>query len=108
MPGRERGREPLAAAEPDDVVHAVRARDLRRAVARAVVDDEDLDDVDARDRAAAGRASVAGSVCGLVEARDLDDEFRHGHAPGLNARSHGTQISFSMTPSQVIGGGRGS
>ena len=38
--GAERRREPLAAAEADDVMHAVRARDTGGVVARAVVDHE--------------------------------------------------------------------
>ena len=59
-----------------DVIDAVRARDLRRAIGAAVVDDQPLDDVDAghlarqlgkRDR----------ERLGLVEARDLDDELLH-------------------------------
>ena len=60
--GDERGGQALAAAEAHDVVHAVGARDVRRAVTRAVVDDEDLDAIDAGEASAADRASVAGSV----------------------------------------------
>ena len=47
--GHERRGQALAAPEPDDVMDAVRARDLGGAVARPVVDDEHLDDVDARE-----------------------------------------------------------
>ena len=41
--GLERRRQPLVAAQPDDVVDAAGARDVRRPVARPVVDDEHLD-----------------------------------------------------------------
>ena len=40
---------PLLRREAHDVRHAAGARDLRRAVARSVVDDQRLDDVDAGD-----------------------------------------------------------
>ena len=60
--GRERRRQPLVAAQPDDVVDAARARDVRGAVARPVVDDQHLDHVDARRWLAADRpASPAAS-----------------------------------------------
>ncbi len=51
--GGERRRQALVAAQPDDVIDAGRARDIGRAVARSVVDDQDFDDVDARDGIAA-------------------------------------------------------
>ena len=48
MPARERRGQALPPAKPEHVSDAVRARDLRRAVRRAVVNHQDLDDVDAR------------------------------------------------------------
>ncbi len=84
----ERGRQTLVAAEPHDVRDAVGARDLRRAIPRAIVDDERLDDVDAGNR----RRQIAQRLrqrLGLVEARNLDDELRH------------VPTSFSITPFQV-------
>ena len=47
----EAGGEALVVREPDDVVDAVLARDLDRAVGRAVVDDQPLDRLEARDLA---------------------------------------------------------
>ena len=74
-PGLERGGEALVVREPDDVVDAVRARDVDRAVGRAVVDHEPLDRVDA--------GHLAGEVgerlrelLFLVLAGDLDDELQ--------------------------------
>ena len=59
--GHERRRQPLAPREPDDVIDADGRGHLRRAVARPVVDDEDLDA--SMPGIARGRsASVAGSV----------------------------------------------
>ena len=91
--GSEGRGQPLAAAEADHVVDAAGAGDLGRAVARAVVDHQPLDDVDAGD---GGRqvAQRAGERLGLVQARDLDDQL--GHAP----------TSRSMTPSQVTSAAR--
>jgi hypothetical protein len=83
----ERRGEAFVAAEADDVMHAVRARHVRRAVARPVVDHQDFDDVDSGD----GRRQIAQRVRQrerFVQARDLDDQF--GHA-----------TSFSTTPSHV-------
>ena len=48
-------REALVVGEAHDVVDAVGARDLDRAVGRAVVDHEPLDLVEARRRCAEGR-----------------------------------------------------
>ena len=50
-PGLEALREPLVVRQPHDVVDAVRARDLDRAVGGAVVDHEPLDLVEALDLA---------------------------------------------------------
>ena len=50
-PGLEAGRQALVVRQLDDVVDAVRARDLDRAVGGAVVDHEPLDGVEARDLA---------------------------------------------------------
>ena len=50
-PGLEARGEPLVVREPHDVVDAVLARDLDRAVGRAVVDDQPLDRLEALDLA---------------------------------------------------------
>ena len=50
-PGLESGGEALVVGQPDDVLDPVLARDLDRAVGRAVVDDQQLDLVDALDLA---------------------------------------------------------
>ena len=52
----------LVVRQADDVVDAVLARDLDRAVGRAVVDDEPFDGVEAVEAARGRSASVAGSV----------------------------------------------
>ena len=61
-PRLEAGGEALVVRQPDDVVDAVRARDLDGPVGRAVVDHEPLDGVEAGRPRAAGRRSVTGSV----------------------------------------------
>ena len=65
-PGLEGRRQALVVRQPDDVVDAVLARDLDGAVGGAVVDDEPLDRVDARDLAREvgerRRAAVASSL----------------------------------------------
>ena len=60
--GHERRRQPLVPAQPDDVIDAARARDVGRAVARPVVDDERSRSTSMPGTLAADRASVAGSV----------------------------------------------
>jgi len=47
-PRHERRSQAFVAAEPDDVMHAVRARDRRCLVTRPIVDHQPLDHVDAR------------------------------------------------------------
>src|SRR5690606_33672200 len=75
---------------PQDVPYSVGARDLHGAVGRAVVDDEDLDGVDARDlpgnRGEDGRQRVL-----LVEARDLDEQF-HGFLRVRPVRGEGDSV----------------
>ena len=70
----ERRRQALVVGQPDDVVDAVRARDLDRRVRRAVVDDQPLDDIEpghlARQMAQRERELVL-----LVETGNLDDEL---------------------------------
>ena len=62
MPADERRGQAAVPLEPHDVMHAVGARHVRRAVRRPVVDDQVLDDVDARAARAADRpASPAAS-----------------------------------------------
>ena len=60
--GLEAGGEALVVGQPDDVLDPVLAGDLDRAVGRAVVDDQQLDLVDAVDLRAGRSAIVAGSV----------------------------------------------
>jgi len=55
---------------------AVSPRDISGAVARPVVDDEDLDAVDARQAPRQVRQRPRQRL-GLVEARNLDDEGGH-------------------------------
>ena len=72
--GLEAGGQALVVREPDDVVDALLTRDLDGAVGRAVVDDEPLDDVEARDLAGEIGERV-GELALLVPAGDLDDEL---------------------------------
>ena len=74
-PGLEGGGEALVVRQPDDVVDAVRARDLDRAVGRAVVDHEPLDLVHARNLAREV-GERPGELLFLVLAGDLDDELQ--------------------------------
>ena len=102
--GRERRRQPLVAAQPDDVIDAARARDVRRAVARPVVDDQDLDDVDAGDRSRQ-IGERRRQRLRLVEARDLDDQFHRTPSQLwriLRPYLAISRTSFSITPSQVM------
>ncbi len=59
-PRLEAGRQALVVGQADDVLDAVLAGDLDRAVGRAVVDDQQLDRVDARRSAAGCRRSSRG------------------------------------------------
>ncbi len=70
----ERAGEPLVAHVVHEVGDAVRLRDLDGAVARAVVDDEDMDLVDTGDRL---RDALENERKGLllVEARHLDEDL---------------------------------
>ena len=61
QPGLEGGGQALVVRQPDDVVDAVLARDLDGAVARAVVDDQPLDDVEPGHLARQPRRASAGS-----------------------------------------------
>ena len=61
-PGLERGGQAAIVGEPDDVVHAVLARHLHRAVGRAVVDHEPLHGVHPRATSRGRSASVPGRV----------------------------------------------
>ena len=72
--GLEAGRQPLVVGQPDDVLDAVLAGDLDRAVGRAVVDDQQLDLVDPLDPAGdVGDRRRQRRL--LVEAGDLDDQL---------------------------------
>src|SRR5688572_9063103 len=77
--GLEAGGQPLVVRQPDDVVDAVLARDLDRAVGGAVVDDQPLDGVEAGDLAGEV-AQGDGEGLLLVQARDLDDQL---HQAGI-------------------------
>ena len=78
--GLEAARQALVVGQPDDVVDAELARDLDRAIGRAVVDDEPLHGLEAGD--------LAGEVAHrdrqrllLVQAGDLDDELHMATGP---------------------------
>ena len=83
----EARRQALVVGQADDVVDAVLARDLDRAVGRAVVDDQPLDDVEAR-QLARQVAQRDGEGLLLVQAGDLDDEL-HGDALTVRYRARG-------------------
>ena len=72
--GGEGSGEPFVAPQPNDVIDAGGARDIRSTIPRPVVDDEDFDDVDAGDGSREFRQGGRQRLC-LVEARDLDDEL---------------------------------
>ena len=61
-PGLEAGGQPLVVGQPHDVVDAVLARDLDRAVGRAVVDDQPLDRSRSPSTSRGRSASVTGRV----------------------------------------------
>ena len=83
--GLEGGGQPLVVGQADDVVDAVLTRRLHGPVAGAVVDDQPLDRVEARDLA--GKAAERQrELPFFVEARDLDDEL-HGGGAGLWAET---------------------
>jgi hypothetical protein len=73
-PRLERDGKPLVRMEADDVVDPVLARDLRRAVGGAVVDDEPFDGVEPLDLARQVRQRGGKDVL-LVQARNLDDQL---------------------------------
>ena len=83
-PAWNAARQPLVVGQPHDVVDAVLARDLDRAVGRAVVDHEPLDLVEPLD-APWQVAQGDGEGVLLVEAGDLDDQL-HLSAGGPGAR----------------------
>jgi hypothetical protein len=95
--GLEGGGQALVIGQPDDVVHTTLTRDLDGPVARAVVDDEPLHDVEAR-HLAWQLSERRRELPLLVEAGDLDDEL-HGRAglwsrnepPGEKERFEGTE-----------------
>ena len=81
--GLEGGRQPLVVGQAHEVLDAEGAGDLDRAVAGAVVDDEPLDLVEARNLAWEVRERL-GKLLGLVEAGNLDDQLhRSGDLPRL-------------------------
>ena len=81
-PRLEARREALVVGQADDVLDPVLAGDLDRAVGRAVVDDQQLDRVDALDLARdVGDRGGEGRL--LVEAGDLDDQLHIGTGQGI-------------------------
>ena len=102
---RERGGQPLVPAQPHDVIHAARARDVGRPVARPVVDDQRLDRRRCRVRQSGRSASVAGSVAA---------SFRHGiwmisffTGSGDYGRFRSGQRSFAEVPGSILRGSGG-
>src|SRR5580692_711905 len=93
-PGLEREREPLVVRQPDDVVDPVLARDLNRAVGRAVVDDQPLDGVEPWDRARQ-RGERHRELGFLVETGNLDDELHDGHGTACVALVAHTVAGYS-------------
>ena len=73
-PGLEGRGQSLVVGQPDDVVDAVLAGDLDRAIGRPVVDDQPLDGVESGDRAREP-AQRERQLILLVEARNLDDQL---------------------------------
>ena len=76
MPAMNAAARPFALPEPDDVRDALCLRHFRRPVARSVVDDEDLDDVDAGHGPRQVRQRRRQRLR-FVQAGDLDDQLRH-------------------------------
>ena len=116
-PGREGARQPGVHGEAQQIGRAGAPRDLGRAVGRAVVDDEGLDDVDAGN-AARQRRQRLGEHLLLVEARDLDDELPHRvdrratlaaeprGAPALRrSAGHGGPVGATRTSKRISGPG---
>ena len=100
-PGLEAGGEALVVRQPDDVVDAAGARDLDRLVARAVVDDQPFDRVEAVDLPReVGKDEREGLL--LVEAGDLDDQL---HAAGRAALRSAPTIRLRWPPSRLAPGG---
>jgi hypothetical protein len=74
--GRERGGQAALAIEADHMMHAMRVRDVRGPVGGPVVDDQVFDHVDARQRSRQ-IGQCRRQRGGLVQTRNLDDEFGH-------------------------------
>ena len=74
--GLEGPREAAVHGKPQQVGRARHARDFRRSVLGAVVDDQRLDRVESHD-GARQRGERLAEMPLLVEARNLDDELRH-------------------------------
>ena len=83
--GLERGREALVVGQLDDVIDAELARHLDRPIGRAIVDDQEFDDVKAG-YLAGELADRQRQLALLVETRDLDDEL-HWHLQRTVPRS---------------------
>ena len=82
----EAGGQPLVVRQLDDVVDAVGAGDLDRAVGRAVVDDQPLDGVEARRPRGGGRRASPGSVSSSLRQGIWMMSFMRGGAARRRAR----------------------
>jgi hypothetical protein len=89
--GHVHGREAAVAREAEHVVHADLRGVLGGAVGAAVVDDEDLDAVDAREAARQVGEGLP-EVVPLVEAGDLDEEL-HGRGVACTTPASAAEIS---------------
>ena len=91
-PGLEARGEALVVGQAHDVVDAVCARDLDRAVGRAVVDDQPLDRLEAVDLAReVGQRDRERLL--LVQARDLDDQL-HARARTVPLRHRRAMTTY--------------
>src|SRR6185295_16539249 len=94
--GRERARKPEVDGEAQQIGRPRLAGDVGRAVGRAVVDDERLDDVDPGQRARQSGQRL-GEVPFLVEARDLDDQLDHAYAAAVRGPwADGTTLAADL------------
>ncbi|OPZ07625.1 MAG: hypothetical protein BWZ08_01743 [candidate division BRC1 bacterium ADurb.BinA292] len=102
QPGAERRRQPLIAAEIDDVRDAVRAGHLDGAVLRPVVDDQHLNGIDAVDpaRQIAQRRRQRRL---LIVTGDLDDEFHSQRTARRGGRRRRPRSHRSSRLPRVMG-----
>src|SRR3954452_20950394 len=94
-PGLEARGQPLVVRQAHHVVDALLARDLDRAVGRAVVDDQPFDLVEALD-ASRELAQGGGEGLLLVQAGDLDDELHAAAARQYRRGSGGSSVAANL------------